>query len=72
MDVGELLLESWPMSEETSKRANHCQSRAITDIFTWLQCFAAYVSVQGLESPELIPELMAYMITIRTSLDWDV
>jgi len=72
IDMGELLLESWPMSEETSKGASHRQSRAVTNIFTWLQCFAAYVSVQGSKSPELFPELMAYMTTIlRVSQDWD-
>ena len=35
------------------------QSRKVTDIFTWLQCYMGrmYVSAQF---PEAVPELMAY------------
>ena len=36
----------------------------MTDIFTWLQCYGAYVSTRATAAPELIPELMAYMATI--------
>ena len=41
------------------------------DIFTWLQCFGAYISVHTPPAPHLIPELKAYMATImRVSQDY--
>ena len=47
------------------------RSRRAHDIFTWLQCFGVYASVRGSHSPEMIPELMAYMSTIiRTSREY--
>ena len=39
-------------------------TRHVSDISTWLQCFGVYVSFRGVQSPEVIPELMAYMTTI--------
>lgn len=38
------------------------------DIFIWLQGFGVYMSICGVHSPEMIPELMVYTSTIiRTS-----
>ena len=54
MEMEELLLQ-------VSKRH---YSRRVSDIFTWLQCFGVYVSICGVQSPEVIPELMPYMTTI--------
>ena len=39
-------------------------NRKITDVFTWIQRFATYASVRRNETPEAIPELMAYMMSI--------
>ena len=39
-------------------------SRCAHDIFTWLQCFRVYRSVRSSHSLAMIPELMAYMLTI--------
>ena len=79
-DMGELLLESWPLptdncSDDAGKPKQSCP-RAVTDIFTRLQCFASYVSVHDSEKPDLISELIAYMTTILhvsqdfTGLGW--
>ena len=38
--------------------------RRVQDINVWLQCFALYVSVMANKSPQHIPELMAYMVSI--------
>ncbi len=73
--MGELLPEFWsgaadedagPSCEPRGRR-----SRKVTDIFTWLQCYGAYVSTRATTAPHLIPELMAYMTTIiRVSQDY--
>ena len=74
VDMGEMLPEFWTGREEEAgakKGASSRRSRKVTDIFTWLQCYASYVSVLGPHAPETIPELMAYMATIiRVSQDY--
>ena len=75
IEIGELLPEFWSSAKgddgEPSKEARGRRSRKVTDIFTWLQCFGAYVSVRAPQAPHLIPELMAYMATIvRVSQDY--
>ena len=43
----------------------------MTDIATWVQCFATYVGVLAGTTPEAIPELMAYLVHIvRVSQDF--
>ena len=74
IEMGELLPEFWsPRGDdnESSRENKSRKSRKVTDIFTWLQCFGAYVSVRAPPAPHLIPELMAYMATIvRVSQDF--
>ena len=74
VEMGELLPEFWSPTkgeEESSKETKGRKSRKVTDIFTWIQCFCAYVSVRATQAPHLIPELMAYMATIvRVSQDY--
>ena len=74
IEMSELLPEFWsPRGDDSdSGRENKGRrSRKVTDIFTWLQCFGAYVSVRAPPAPHLIPELMAYMATIvRVSQDF--
>ena len=41
--------------------------RQITDVLTWVQCFAVYVGVMSRRYPEAVPELLAYMIQIVRS-----
>ena len=74
VEMGELLPEFWsPRTDESDsgRDAKQRRSRKVTNIFTWLQCYAAYVSVRAPPAPHLIPELMAYMATIvRVSKDF--
>ena len=74
VEMGELLPEFWsPRGDEcdSGRETKGRRSRKVTDIFTWLQCFGAYVSVRAPPAPHLIPELMAYMATIvRVSQDF--
>ena len=50
--------------EDDPPKPKHRCSRQISDIFTWLQCFGVCVSICGVQSPEVIPELVVYMTTI--------
>ena len=59
----EFLPEVGTLEDDVPKLKRLC-SRRVSDIFTWLQCFGVYISIRGMQSPETIPELMAYMTTI--------
>ena len=49
----------------TAKRANRSSAKKRSqDINVWLQCYAIIVGVMATKSPEMVPELMAYMISI--------
>lgn len=74
IEIAEILPEFWsgPKSdEEDPKRPLHRRPRQVTDIFTWINCYASYVSVLSGCFEESVPELMAYMVTItRVSQDF--
>ena len=72
IEMGELLPEFWASKdEEGDKRDSRPRrSRKVTDIFTWLQCYATYVAVLAQHEPSAVPELMAYM-TLRSSQDFE-
>ena len=56
---------NWPRNDGQDRGA-------ITDIFTWLQCFDTYVEVFSPYEPHTVPELMAYIgIIIRVSQDYE-
>ena len=60
----EMLTEYWVVcsSEEgTSSKKPRCH---ITDIHTWVQCFAMYMSVMAGSTHKSVPELLAYLIGI--------
>ena len=63
VEMEELLPEVCTLEDDPPEPKRRC-SRRVSDIFTWLQCFGVYVSILGVQSPEVIPELMAYMTTI--------
>ena len=77
VDMAELLPEPWGapslMQEGPSTSQERRKSKKkVTDIVTWLECFAMYVGVMAGAHPKSVPELMAYMITIlRTSQDFE-
>ena len=64
VEMGELLLEFWSSTKGDDESGKGWKSRKVTNIFIWLQCFCAYVSVRAPQAPYLIPELMAYTATI--------
>lgn len=58
--------------DEQKKPTQTRRPRKVTDITTWTQCFATFVSVLGPQNPAAIPELMAYMSNvIRASQDYE-
>ena len=76
IDLFDLLPEFWPdqnAEEGTAKRANRLSAKKrVQDINVWLQCYAIYVGVMATKSPEVVPELMAYMISIlRASQEYE-
>ena len=78
IEMSELLPEFWsllsPKDSGTTpnlKQGVQRRKRAVTDIATWVQCFATYISVMSTPHPEAVPELLAYLIFIlRVSQDF--
>ena len=76
--MAELLPEFWGSTSgkeasqpSTSRAASARRKRAVTDIATWVQCFATYISVMSTSHPGAVPELLAYLIFIlRVSQDF--
>ena len=51
-------------------RARGC--KRVQDVSVWLQCFAAFIGLVAKSSPEAVPALMAYMISIiRASQEYE-
>ncbi len=74
VDMAELLPEFWSQGrdEEYSSRQPARRTRKVTDIFTWVQCFTAYVGVVATRYPETVAELMGYlMVIIQASQDYE-
>ena len=75
IEMSEMLPEFWTQArfdeaESKPPAARRCR-RQVTEIFTWVQCFCTYVSVLSSKFPEIVPELMTYLVTItRVSLDF--
>ena len=73
IEMVDLLPEFWSTlkpGESSAKRTK--AKKRVQDINVWLQCFALYVGVMATKSPERVPELMAYMISIlRASQEYD-
>ena len=61
----------WLPKEDSELAAKRRCGRRVADIFTWLQCFGVYVNIRGMQSPESIPEFMAYMsLIVRVSREY--
>ena len=65
-----LLPEFWsplnakePAADPTVRQGAARRRRTVTDIATWIQCFASYVSVMSTVHPHTVPELLAAMPT---------
>ena len=77
VDMAELLPEYWgvvpgmKLGVETPNTSKPAGKKKVTNIMTWVQCFAMYTSVIAAKHPEATPELMAYLICIlRVSQDF--
>lgn len=53
-------------------RVTKAKNKPVEDISTWLQCFAVYVAVMAKQYPEVVGDMMAYMITImRAQIEFE-
>ena len=76
--MAELLPKFWslpsatkPEGQPSAQPSLSRQSRKVTDLASWVQCFATYVGVLAGLIPEAVSELMAYLIQIiRVSQDF--
>ena len=65
VEMSELLPEFWSRPEDGENKQAAARRRCqVTEIFTWVQCFCTYTSVLSQSSPETVPELLAYLVTI--------
>ena len=62
LDVNPIHEGAWGKTKP-QQIAGH-RSRRVTDIASWIRCFAVYVGIIGGLSPESVLELMAYLIQI--------
>ena len=71
VEMVDLLREFWspltakePVADPTVSQGTARHRQTVTDIATWIQCFATYVSVMSTVHPHAVPELLAYLIFI--------
>ena len=68
IEMYELLPELWSSQSsdtDSSKQAKRAKGKKrVQYINVWLQCYALYVGLKAQTNPKLIPELMAYQISI--------
>ena len=73
-EFGELLPEFWTLKGEdgeSNRDSKLRRTQKVTDIFTWIQCLGAYVSVRATQVPQPVSKFMAYMaMTVRVSQDY--
>ena len=62
VELHELLPECLAESANSIPRSR--ARKKLNDIIVWLHCFALYVGVLASSKPALVPDLMAYMISI--------
>ena len=78
VEMSEMLPEflSNKPEEKEPKRHSPRRPRQVTDIFSWIHCYGSYVSVLASHFGDVVPELMAYLVTITrvsqgyTGLAW--
>ena len=61
VEMGKLLPEFWVAPRDGEGDNKQRQGRKVTDLCTWLQCYAIYVAVLTPQEPQVIPDIMAYM-----------
>ena len=45
---------------DSSSRANKTPRREVSDVLSWCQCFAIYISVIASKQPESVSQMLAY------------
>ena len=67
-EMAEILPELWSVpgrqEEAEGRRAPVGRPHQVTDVSTWLRCFAMYTSVLSGPFPQDVPEILAYVITM--------
>ena len=69
---GELLPETRnlkPGDEENQQRLLTQRKKPVTELKTWVQCFAIYVGVVSMKNPEFTPDMMACMVMIVKTME---
>ena len=67
VEMGELLPETWnlkPGEEASQQLLLARKKKPVTDLKTWVQCFAIYAGIISMKHPEVISDMMAYMVMI--------
>jgi len=75
VEMGELPTEFWASIRDGDVDGRICKvrpSRKVTDLYSWLQCYAIYMVVLGPPELQAIPELIVYMaFIIRVSQEYE-
>ena len=74
VEMGELLPEFWARQkdDEEGRDRGARQSRKVTEVLTWVQCYSSFVAVLAPSEPQAVPELMAYLnLIVRASQDYE-
>ena len=73
IEMGELLPEIWnlkPGDEANQQRLLARRKKPVIELKTWIQCFAIYVGVVSLRHPEVIADMMAYMVIVKAAEEY--
>ena len=74
VEMGELLPEFWARQKDNEEGRDRGarQSRKVTEVLTWVQCYSSFVAVLAPSEPQAVPELMAYQnLIVRASQDYE-
>ena len=73
VEMRDLMPETWLREEEESVRnmlsLPRRRTAPVTNILQWLQCYAGMVGVLSQRFPQMVPELMAYQVTISRDFE---
>ena len=64
VEMADLLPEAWLLEETAMEAQLRRQRGPVTNILTWVQCFATFTSTLATVHPGKTPEMMAYMPNI--------
>ena len=79
VDVAEMLPEFWGTVQNLRGAASQGNpwpmAKKVTDIMSWVLCFAVYTNVLASKNSKAVPEMLAYLVFImhilaKTSVSW--